>query len=212
MTVKRDRTTPFVFSLLAAAALVVASASPALAQQTGTTPGTEPATVQPTHPTPPPVGIVDQGMWTITPFISSGFAGGLDGGSVNVGVATAYNWTPRWSVEGEFGFMPGATQGPVAPFDSNIVTLSANGVYHFAVENVAPYLTLGAGLARATTDDMFVADQSSTVFAVNFGGGVKARLTEATSLRADVRYFNGRDLVPDFWRAYAGLTFNVMAR
>jgi hypothetical protein len=211
MTVNAFRKTPH---LIAAAAIVVACAVPASAQTTGTGTGTGTTTIQePTHPTPPPTGIVDQGVWTLTPFISSGFAGGLDGGAVNVGLAAAYNWTPRVSVEGEFGYMPGAEQGPITPFEANVVTLSANALYHFAVQDVAPYVTIGGGLARASGDDpLFGVNQSSSVFALNFGGGVKARLTETTRLRADLRYFNGRDLVPDFWRAYAGLTFNIATR
>ena len=205
-------TSPTRSTAAAAAALtLMLYGLPAYAQEQP--PATDPDAVTIQHPTPAPVGIVQSDAWTVTPFISSGFAGGLEGGAFNVGFAGAYNVSSRVSFEGEFGIMPGAEQGAITPFESTVTTISANALYHFAVQDVAPYVTLGIGMARASTsDDPVFGDQSSNVFAVNFGGGVKARLTDFTVLRADLRYFNGRELVPDFWRVYGGLTFTVAPR
>jgi len=47
---------------------------------------------------------------------------------------------------------------------------------------------------------------------VNFGGGVERRINDRIGFRGDLRYFFGGDLVPDYWRLGAGLTFAVHGR
>lgn len=163
---------------------------------------------QPT--TAAPTGIVDQGVWTVTPMLGFGFGGNLENSPLALGVATAYNWTPRISLEGELGYARSATQGVLTPFDAGITTGSINALYHFAAENYAPYATVGLGFGHANTDFSpaeFGVDPASTVLMVNFGGGFKTRIADNLNLRTGVRYYNGNDLVPSFWRPYVGLTF-----
>jgi len=164
------------------------------------------------HPTPPPTGIVEPGQWTVTPMLGFGFGGNLENSPLALGMATAYNWTDRVSFEGELGYTRSATQGVVTPFDANVVTGSINALYHFAAENWAPYATVGLGFGHADTDlDPFEMglDDTRTALMLNFGGGVKTRIGDRTNFRAGLRYFNGNDLVPDFWRPYVGLSFLV---
>lgn len=44
------------------------------------------------------------------------------------------------------------------------------------------------------------------------GGGVERTLTDSVAFRGDLRYFFGADLVPDFWRLSAGLSFGFGGR
>jgi opacity protein-like surface antigen len=159
---------------------------------------------------PVPGEVVEEGMWSITPFLGVGFGGNLEDSPLTLGFAAGYNVTPRIGVEGEFSYVRAAGQGVPITFDTSVYTFSGNVLYHFAAEQVAPYVTLGIGLghARADLEGLFVdVDETSTEFALNFGGGVKANMGANLRFRGDVRYFNGNDLVPDFWRAYAGLQF-----
>jgi hypothetical protein len=174
---------------------------------------TEPAPAQPAepiqHPTPPPVGIVEPGAWTVTPMLGFGFGGNLENSPLNIGIATAYNWTTRVNFEGELHYTRSATQGVIDPFDAGITTGGINALYHFAAEGWAPYATVGLGFGHANTDFApgFDVDASNTTLMVNFGGGMKTRIGDRTNFRAGVRYYNGNDLVPSFWRPYVGLTF-----
>jgi opacity protein-like surface antigen len=192
-------------------ALALALFSPALAyaQVTQPAPTAEPA-VQ--HPTPPPTGIVEPGAWTVTPLLGFGFGGNLENSPLAIGIATAYNWSPRVSFEGELGYTRSATQGVITPFDASVTTGSVNALYHFSAENWAPYATIGLGFGHANTDlspfDVGI-DANNTTMMVNFGGGVKTSLGERVNLRTGMRYYNGNDLVPSFWRPYVGLTFTV---
>lgn len=178
---------------------------------------TEPAPAQPAaepiqHPTPPPVGIVESGAWTVTPLLGFGFGGNLENSPLAIGIATAYNWSPRVSFEGELGYTRSATQGVITPFDASVTTGSVNALYHFSAENWAPYATIGLGFGHANTDltplEMGI-DANNTALMVNFGGGLKTRLGERVNLRTGMRYYNGNDLVPSFWRPYVGLTFSL---
>lgn len=163
------------------------------------------------HPTDPPYGIVREGAWTVTPMLGFGFGGNLENSPLNLGVGAAYNWTSRVSFEGELGFARSADQGIVNRFSSTVVTGNVNALYHFATENTAPYVTVGLGFGHSDADidtlGLTALDTNNTSLMVNFGGGVKTRLGENVNLRLGIRYFNGADLVPDFWRPYAGLTF-----
>jgi OOP family OmpA-OmpF porin len=154
--------------------------------------------------------------WTVTPFIGAGFSGDLESSPLNLGAALAYNWSSRIAFEGQFAYM-NAEQGQLVEFDTNVWTLDANVLYHFAEERWIPYLALGLGMMRATTDvgDLPVVgdvDDESTELSLNFGGGVKRQLTDRVRLRGDLRYYNGGDLAPDFWRVTAGLTFALGRR
>lgn len=163
--------------------------------------------------TPAPIGIVEEGAWTLTPHLGFGFGGNLENSPLNVGLAGAYNWTPRVGFEGELGYLRAGRQGVPTQFDTSVFTGNFNVLYHFAVENIAPYGTVGLGFGRANVDftPIGFAEDTSTELMLNFGGGVKANLTDNVNFRAGIRYFNGSDLVPDFWRPYVGLSF-VMGR
>jgi opacity protein-like surface antigen len=191
-------------------ALALALFSPAVASAQVTEPGQPQPVADPIqHPTPPPTGIVEPGIWTVTPMLGFAFGGNLENSPLNLGIATAYNWTPRVSFEGELHYTRSATQGVVAPFDAGVTTGGINALYHFAAEDWAPYATIGLGFGHANTDFQpgFEVDANNTTLMVNFGGGVKTRIGDRTNFRAGLRYYNGNDLVPSFWRPYVGLTF-----
>jgi len=195
--------------LAAPLALAVAlfTPAPAFAQVTAEA-DEDRVTIQAQHPTPPPTGIVEQGAWTVTPMLGFGFGGNLENSPLALGFATAYNWTPRVSVEGELGYARSARQGVIDPFTSGITTGNINALYHFSTENWAPYATVGLGFGHAS-DAPDLIDASRTTMMLNFGGGVKTAIGERTNLRIGARYYNGNDFVPSFWRPYVGLTFAV---
>lgn len=185
--------------LLATAVLCAALlGAPAAMAQTPTTPAGAPLEVD---------------RWTVTPFLGAGFSGDLENSPLNLGAALAYNWNSRIALEGQFAFMS-AQQGQLFEFDTNVWTLDANVLYHFTEERWIPYVALGLGMMRATADigDVPVVgdlDDSSTDLALNFGGGVKTQIADRVKLRGDLRYYNGGDLAPDFWRITGGLTFTL---
>jgi opacity protein-like surface antigen len=160
------------------------------------------------HPTPPPTGIVETGAWTVTPMLGFGFGGNLENSPMALGVAAAYNWTPRVSFEGELGYARSARQGVIDPFTSGVTTGNVNALYHFSANNWAPYATVGLGFGHATNTP-FGVDASNTALMLNFGGGLQTSLGENVNLRTGVRYYNGNDFVPSFWRPYVGLNFIV---
>lgn len=207
-----DRNTRVGRALIAAPlALALTVFSPALASAQVTEPAEGPQALPQVQDTAP-TGIVDPGTWTVTPMLGFGFGGNLENSPLALGVATAYNWTPRVSFEGELGYARSASQGVLTPFDANVTTGSVNALYHFSAENWAPYGTVGLGFGHATTDFSpaeFGVDPASTVLMVNFGGGVKTRIGDRVNFRTGVRYYNGNDLVPSFWRPYVGLTFSL---
>lgn len=169
--------------------------------------------------------VVDVERWNITAFLGPGFGADLNNSPLNLGVAGAYNFTPRLSVEGEFAYTRGAEQGVLFDLDTSVVSLSANALYHFADTGWVPYGAVGIGMLRGSTDlddlasigltgPQIIAlgldeDGSNTALGLNLGGGVKRRLSDRVNFRGDLRYFSGRDLAPSFWRAYAGLGFLV---
>jgi opacity protein-like surface antigen len=178
------------------------------AGQPATRPQQQPIVRQPAAPT----GIVEQGAWTVTPMIGFSFGGNLENSPLSLGLATAYNWTPRVSIEGELGHLRRAEQGVFPRFQGGVTTGNVNALYHFAAGNWAPYGTIGLGFAHSNANlDPFITigaeTPDRTVLTLNFGGGVKARVADRVNFRAGVRYFNGSELVPDFWRPYAGLSF-----
>jgi opacity protein-like surface antigen len=169
-----------------------------------------PVTVQ--HPTPPPRGIVQEGAWTLSPMLGAGLSQDADNG-LALGLGAAYNWTPRVSFEGELGYTR-TTIGVAQPLNANLTTASVNALYHFSAGNVAPYGTIGIGFGHANRGadpfaDMQLTDANRTSAMFNWGGGLKTPVGERVNLRVGVRHFSGHDLVPNYWRPYVGLTFNL---
>ena len=187
---------PFVATCLA----VLLAGATAHAQTTTTPPPADPqAQFAPMPPEP-------EGL-NLTPFLGLDFAGDFENTPAAFGAALGYGLNRNITVEGELSFTPGGTQGVLQEFDSPTWGGSANVLYHFAGENVSPYLTAGIGFLNVDADleDMgLVDDDTRTDFAWNWGAGLKTAMNERFGLRADLRYFNAGDLTPDHWRLYGG--------
>ena len=197
--------------LIALAALAWVAATPGLSAQTTTGAAAGP--------------VVDVDRWNITAFVGPGFGADLNNSPLNLGVAGAYNFTPRLAIEGEFGYTRGAQQGALFDLDTAVVSLSANAIYHFSDVGWVPYGAVGIGMLRGSTDlddlesvgltpAQLIAlgldeEGTTTTVGFNLGGGLKRRLSDRVNFRGDLRYFSGRDLAPSFWRAYVGLGFLV---
>lgn len=156
------------------------------------------------------------GQWSVSPFAAVGFSGDLDSATKAFGAAAGYAWTPRVSFEGELNILPTSEASGVFEFDTHVWSLTGNALYHFAEQPFVPYGVVGIGFAHAgadTSDPRVPAlpniATSSNNFIVNFGGGIQRALTPVVSLRGDLRYFFGGDLVPDYWRLGAGVSFNL---
>ena len=179
------------------ATMMLGGATRAAAQQS-----TTPATTQ-----------ISPGEWSVTPFIGFGFSGDLDSATGAVGVAGGYGWSPTVSLEGEFNLLPSSENNGLVEVNSKAWSLAANLLYHFAPRPFRPYGVIGLGVghsevdANSTTPLPAGFDTKSTVFVVNFGGGVEKPIRDNIHFRADLRYFFGGDLVPDYWRFSTGLRF-----
>jgi opacity protein-like surface antigen len=144
----------------------------------------------------------------VTPFFGFTFGTDQEGPTSTLGVGIAYNWTDQLAFEGELGIVPDL-EGDTSSVDIGLVTVSANGVYHFdAGSDYVPYATFGLGFGRASFDFPELADDSHTELAINLGGGVKKAINPKLSWRADLRYFNVNDDNPNFWRVYGGVIFH----
>lgn len=188
-------------------ALTLAIAPAALAQTT--TP--PPAEQQPAFTPLPP----DTEGFTVTPFLGLGFAGDYENTPTAFGAALGYGWSERVSIEGELFFTPGAEQGDVLQFDTSVTSLAANVLYHFTADDFTPYATLGLGMmfADAEVEDTgIVDDDTDSALAWNWGAGVKSAMSDRFGLRADLRYFNADELVPDHWRLYGGVIVRNIGR
>jgi len=180
------------YRLPAALALVCLAALPAQAQE------------QPV----PVTTAVEQGVWTVTPFLSLAFGGDSDSTSLGVGGAAAFSFTEVIAVEAELGYAFDLA-GDDDAIDWTLLGASANLLYHFPLENgMVPYATAGVGFGRSSVDLLESARSSSEV-GFNFGGGIKVPLNETLAARGDVRYFKYSDAVPDIWRIYGGLTWTL---
>ena len=151
--------------------------------------------------------------WTLTPFLhtSGGVGDPAPDDSLGLGFAVGYDWTANLGFEGEISHLFDVA-GDSADIDWSITNFSANAVYHFDVMRVTPYATFGIGLERSGqtfSDSLDLLDQSSNEVSVNFGGGVKYLLNDRWFARADLRRFASNDVAPDYWRLYAGLTYNL---
>jgi hypothetical protein len=162
--------------------------------------------------------VIDPGHWTVTPFIGIGFSGDLDSATGAFGAAGGYVWSERVGLEGEFSMLPSSEASGLVELSSDSWTLTGNILYHFAGRNWVPYGVFGIGMGHGSvdvesTDPLLNAlDSSSTEFVVNFGGGIERRIRDRMAFRGDLRYFFGGDFVPDYWRASAGLTFDMGRR
>jgi opacity protein-like surface antigen len=163
---------------------------------------------------------IEPGIWTLTPSAAMAFGGDLEDGGLGLGLAAGYNFTPRVAFEAAFNIHPSVEQGLLLNVDTTVWNLTGNVLYHFAERPWMPYGAIGFGIGRADTDldeadPALVAlglDESSTELIMNFGGGVKRRFNERASFRGDIRYFTGDDLVADFFRIYAGVSFDLNRR
>jgi opacity protein-like surface antigen len=151
-----------------------------------------------------------ESVWTVTPFIGAGFGGDIEDKTANLGVAAAYNWTPRLAIEGELAYSGEGADNDFFEFGTSLWTFSGNAIYHFTGnDRFLPYATAGLGLMHTSFDvevgNSEVADGSNSELAVNLGAGLKTHLTRRAHLRGDIRFFNGGDVDDNFWRAYAGV-------
>lgn len=145
----------------------------------------------------------------VTPFFGVAFGSDQDGATTAIGVGIGYNWTDQIAFEGELGIVPDI-EGDSSSADIGLLTLSANGVYHFDTGTAyVPYATFGLGVGRASFDFPDL-DESHTELAFNFGGGVKKAINDKIGWRADLRYFNVNDDNPNFWRLSGGVTFKFL--
>lgn len=158
--------------------------------------------------TPTPI---EAGTWSVTPFLSVTFGGDGDSTSLGVGGAAGYDITDVIGVEGEFGWVFDLV-GDSDAADWSLMSVAGNVLYHFPLANgMAPYATAGVGLGRSSlqVDDHADLSDSSVEVGFNFGGGLKAPLTDSLAARGDIRYFKFNDAVPDGWRIYGGLTWKL---
>jgi OmpA-OmpF porin, OOP family len=166
-----------------------------------------------------PSALPEPNTFEITPFIGFGLGFGespaLSDGAFMLGVAGAYNFTTQLAVEGELGIIPDIA-GETNTADISVQTFSANGVYHFDTRTaIVPYATFGLGFGRMHVELVEIRDpplETSSEFAVNFGGGVKYPINDRLAVRGDLRYFNINDENPNFWRIYGGATFRLGSR
>ncbi|MGH9346353.1 MAG: outer membrane protein [Vicinamibacterales bacterium] len=183
---------------LGALALVLALAPAAIAQT----------------PTPAPLPAEPERL-TLTPFIGLGFAGDYEDNPTALGVALGYGLAERVVVEGDLYFAPDGEQSTVADFDTSLFSLSANILYNFTADDFTPYAVVGLGFMSVDTnfEDLgIVDDDTQTKLVWNWGGGVKTAVSDAIGLRADLRYFNGDELVPDHWRLVGGVVIRRIGR
>lgn len=152
--------------------------------------------------------VVEAGTWSATPFLSLTFGGNGETSSLGIGGAVGYDLTELLGVEGELAYVFDLV-GDDDDVDWSVLTVGGNVLYHFALANgMAPYATAGLGFARSSLSAPEL-DDDATEFGFNFGGGLKAPLTETLAARGDLRYFKYIDEGPDGWRVYAGLTWKL---
>lgn len=155
------------------------------------------------------------GRWTVTPSFLIGTGGDLDSTGAGFGLAAGYAWNPHWAWEAAFNTLPSVDQGALLTVNSSIWTVSGNVLRYFTADRpFSPYLAGGIGFGHGSADipanlNQFNLNDSSTNFIVNLGGGLSRTLTDRVNVRADLRYFIGSDLVPDFWRIGLGVGFDV---
>ena len=159
------------------------------------------------------LSVAEPNTITVTPFLSASFgtSEGADS-SIGIGGAVGYDLTRRLGFEFEVGRVFDVA-GDTPDLDWSLTNFSGNVIYHFETPRITPYATAGLGWEHSNLDiddDGFILDldvPSSTEIAWNFGGGVKYPINERILARADLRRFQVKDVAPDHWRLYGGLTF-----
>jgi opacity protein-like surface antigen len=196
----------YLFVPFATAALMTLGVAGPAAAQAGAS-QTAAQTVAPLLPEP-------EGL-TLTPFVNLAFAGDYENTPAGFGLALGYGANNRIALEGDFSINPDGEQGILAEFDSTVWQLSGNVLYHFTARQMTPYVALGLGVLGADTnaeDTGLVTDETSYDLAWNWGGGVKAAMSDRLGFRGDLRYFNGDELAPDHWRLYGGIVIRHLGR
>lgn len=173
--------------------------------------------------------------WQIRPFFGVSFGGdttlidlaGAAGSPNPVIGATGALLGDVVGVEADFGFAPGFFQsGDDQLVLSNSVTMLTGNIIlsaprHRTRYTLGPYFVVGAGLLHAHVEDASgVLPVSSTLPAMDIGGGATGFLTERIGLNWEARYFwsvgegqvRGSSIGPQepaeqlsFWRASMGL-------
>jgi hypothetical protein len=164
----------------------------------------------------PPTTDIEPGHWTVTPMLGFGSGGDLNNGALGVGIAGGYNWSSQIGLELAFTLLPSNDQGDLVDIETSVWNLTGDLSYHFTRQPTVPYAVVGFGMARADTNDADAVvingldfEAASTELILNFGAGLERAIAENANVRGDVRYYTGNDLVPDFLRVFAGVTFDL---
>lgn len=159
----------------------------------------------------------EPGGWLLTPFLGIGFGGNLENAPATGGVAFGYSG-PRIGFEFELARLHAEQGFPIA-FETNVWSYAVNGIYSFTDDRgFTPYALAGIAWQRASADlsalpgGPFPFDDTTTEASFNIGVGLRTMLSEQAGLRIDLRYTNGNDLAPDFWRIAAGFVWRFGVR
>jgi opacity protein-like surface antigen len=158
---------------------------------------------------------VTEDAWTLTPFLGVVFGGNVENAPATGGVALGYGGRGL-GVEGDLAYFK-AEQGVLSQFDTAVWLYGLNVLWQFAPRGSAIPYALGGIAWQRTSADLegipgTVAVEDGATASFTFGGGLKAMLAERAGIRLDLRYVNGRDLAPDFWRLYGGVTWKFGLR
>jgi opacity protein-like surface antigen len=148
----------------------------------------------------------------VTPFVAMG----TDGASP-IGAAIAFPISSALSVETDVAYRRG---------EGNIHAPSTNASLLFSLPRAGrftPYAAVGVGLARygaavrfrpVATGELQLGTASRLATTVNFGGGIKAQITDRMDFRTDVRWFQSpaSQANADQFRVALGVGFNVGKR
>jgi opacity protein-like surface antigen len=158
------------------------------------------------------------GAWTVTPSLIIGTGSDLDSTGAGFGLAVGRQWSPNLAWEGAFNTLPSVDQGALLTVNSSIWNVTGNLLYYFIGNRAyTPYVAGGIGFGHGSADipanlQSLNLNQSSTNFIVDLGGGLSKSLVDRVSVRVDLRYFIGSDLVPDYWRLGFGVGIDVGRR
>jgi hypothetical protein len=173
--------------------------------------------------------------WQLKPFLGLTFGGGTTfvdpehaSGSANVATGVSGEWLGEvLGVNADLGWAPGFFQrGGQSVLQSSVTTLTGNVVValprRLARYTLRPYVVGGTGLMHARLRNLAggeALDFSSSLSAVDFGGGVTGFLTDRIGLNWEGRWFRttggkteGVSLGPEelsFWRASMALAIKL---
>jgi len=113
------------------------------------------------------------------------------------GVGLEYRFKPNWAIEAMFS-RADADRKYTVPGSSDFEEIRVDGTYYFAGPDKAwnPYVSLGAGHADFGVNDasgVRTAGTNHDETRVNVGTGVRYNVSDAISLRGDLREFHGID-------------------